>query len=376
MMKIITNFYNLITHYRHEFTLRLNFYICRNVNTRSIRFHNKNSGFTLLELVLVLFILAILTTVGLTFIENEDGQLRYNNSIIKRDAIVDALYRETFEGNQRILTGYIVDNGRLPPIDAPNDNSEVRVRYLLNNVDLETYAAVNAYANTDGAIELLDDGLGNNFPLFKGYRSGNYLRADNEGDGAAPTTFIFKDQWGESFFISDLDTPVANSLVVGYDGDGTLDYDNGGVDENNQLVKPAPFNIDSEITISEDDWTIDRDELHIIFTTNDAACVGACDYTIAVSVFRNNTNCANPNESNCWDTYYFTRKSLSDGDTHDTLADIEVWNFLGNGSATRIPAGDHLVVVLDNAGDPTVLTQEVIKVLPNSTQPTVTLTVP
>ena len=332
----------------------------------------QQTGFTLLELVLVLFILAILTTTSLSLIETEDGQIRYEASINKRDAVIDALYNETLEGNQRILSGYIVDNGRLPPIDAINDDSDERMNYWLFENSLETYASVNAYSDTDGTPELLTDGT-NNYPMYKGFRAGGYLRADNRS-GNPSTNDEFNDEWGANLFISDIGEPNANDIIIGFDGDGGIDFDLDTTDDETQLIKPSPFNVDNDITFSEADWTIHRDQLHIIFTTNDSACAGACDYTISVSVFRNTTTCGTT-ASDCWDTYYFTLSGMSDGDSHDTLIDTETWNFNGNGSSTRIPVGEHLAVVLDAAGDATTLTSARFKVLPNSTQPIVTLTV-
>ncbi|MBL1140437.1 MAG: prepilin-type N-terminal cleavage/methylation domain-containing protein [Proteobacteria bacterium] len=330
-------------------------------------------GFTLLELVLVLFILAILTTTSLSFIENEDGQIRYEASIKKRDAVIDALYRENLEANQRILSGYVVDNGLLPPIDAINDDSDERINYWLFENSFEIYSSVNAYSDTDGITpELLTDGT-NNYPMFKGFRSGAYLRADNRS-GSPSSNDEFNDEWGANLFISDIGEPNANDIIIGFDGDGGIDFDLDTTNDETQLVKPDPFNVDNDIIFSEADWTVDRDQLHIIFTTNDAACVG-CDYTISISVFRNNTTCG-ATASDCWDTYYYTLAGLNDGDSRDTLVDAETWNHNGNGSATRVPVGEHLAVVLDTAGDATTLASARFKVLPNSTQPTVTLTVP
>lgn len=334
------------------------------------------NGFTLLELVLVLFILAIITATSLSFIETEDGQIRYDSSIKKRDAVVDSLYQETIEGSQKILSGYVVENGRLPPIHPTDDDSEERIRYWLFDNTFEVYQSVNAYSNTDGTPELLTDGV-NNFPLFKGYRSGAYLIADNRNSVTAGSAYEYKDGWGVDLSISNIDNPTANDITIGYDGDGVIV--GGGPD---QFLKPVPFNNDNDIVFSEDNWTIDRGQLHIIFTTNDTGCVNPgtpCDYTISISVFRNNTTCGTTlpdTPANCWDTYYYTLAGLFNGDSHDTLVDPFAWSFNGSGTVTRVPVGEHLAVVLDSAGDATALASARFKVFPNSTQPTVTLTVP
>lgn len=338
--------------------------------------NNNQHGFTLLELVLVLFILAILTTTGLSFLENEDGQLRYNQSLTKRDAIVDAIYQENLEGNQRILSGFVVDNGRLPDFGG-TDTADERIQHLLDNEDSWLNfdeRTIQIHTETVTGEVASGDGLS----LFKGFSNSNYLRVDNDTG-----TDEYRDGWGQQFFLSD---PSTNQITIGYDGDGTLTGHNPDASSTSQLVKPSPFNTDADINITQEDWTIDIDQLHIDFSKTDTSCPTAdpdpCDYTIAVVVFRNAATCGTT-IGDCWDTYHFeTAEYTSSAGSHDTTIDATTWNQNGSGSVSndRIPAGEHIAIVLANSGlggtANDVLASAKFKVLPNSTQPTVTLTVP
>ena len=71
-------------------------------------------GFTLLEMLLVVFIMGILMTTSLSFIENEDGQLRYQESIAKLDLIGKAVIDLSENDGQKTLSGFVFDNGVLP----------------------------------------------------------------------------------------------------------------------------------------------------------------------------------------------------------------------------------------------------------------------
>lgn len=76
----------------------------------------KSAGFTLLELVLVLFLIGLLASAGLLFTDNLEDQAQFDETQrrleIIRKAIIQADDR-TVNG-QPELSGFVVDNGRLP----------------------------------------------------------------------------------------------------------------------------------------------------------------------------------------------------------------------------------------------------------------------
>ncbi len=73
-------------------------------------------GFTLLELVLVLFLIGLLATAGLLFTQNIEDQAQFEDTqrrlVLIRKAIIQSGDR-TVNG-QPELSGFVVDNGRLP----------------------------------------------------------------------------------------------------------------------------------------------------------------------------------------------------------------------------------------------------------------------
>jgi prepilin-type N-terminal cleavage/methylation domain-containing protein len=347
--------------------IRLDLPIRGNDNGR-VNKRNKNKGFTLLEMVLVLFILAIITATSLSFIESEDGQIRYNESIQKRDAIIDVIYSETIEGNQRILSGYVVDNGRLPDFSG-TVTADVRMEHLLRNIDSWlTFSNQTIRIHTGGTEGDVSPAL----TLFKGFSNSNYLRVDNDTG-----TDEYKDGWGQQFYLSD---PASNQITIGYDGDGSLTGHNPDASITTQLVKPVPYNIDNDTIVRQEDWTVDIGQLNILVDNN--TCTGEgppCDYEIAITVFSNQATCSVTTDT-CWDTYHFSTGTLNNGDTYDTSVTPTSWSInggaLGSGDGARIPAGEHMAFVLVDPAVTTYLASVKFKVFPNSTQPTVTLTVP
>jgi prepilin-type N-terminal cleavage/methylation domain-containing protein len=326
---------------------------------------SKQNGFTLLEMVLVLFILAIITATSLSFIENEDGQIRYNESIQKRNTIIDAIYSESRESNQRLVSGFVVDNGRLPDFSG-TVTADVRIDHFLTNIDSWlTFDNQTVRIHAGGTEANVSPAL----TLFKGFSNSNYLRADKDDE--------YKDGWGQQFYLSD---PASNQITIGYDGDGTLTGHNPDASITMQLVKPVPYNDDNDVIVRQEDWTVDIGQLNILVNNNTCTGEGSpCDYEIAITVFSNQSTCSVTTDT-CWDTYHFSTGALNNGDTYDTSVTPTSWDLnggaLGSGDGARIPAGEHMAFVLVDPAVTTYLASVKFKVFPNSTQPTVTLTVP
>lgn len=74
------------------------------------------TGFTLLELVLVLFLIGLLASAGLLFTENQEDQAYFDETQRRLDLIRDSIIRsgERTVNGQPELAGFVVDNGRLP----------------------------------------------------------------------------------------------------------------------------------------------------------------------------------------------------------------------------------------------------------------------
>ena len=71
------------------------------------------TGFTLLELLLVVTILSSLALATVSFVENEDNQLRFEDTRARLERIRSAVLGPEYPDG-RTLSGYAVDNGKLP----------------------------------------------------------------------------------------------------------------------------------------------------------------------------------------------------------------------------------------------------------------------
>lgn len=78
--------------------------------------HVHQNGFTLLELVLVLFLIGLLASAGLLFTEGQQDEAYFNETQRRQTIIRDAIIRSTERvvNGQPELAGFAVDNGRLP----------------------------------------------------------------------------------------------------------------------------------------------------------------------------------------------------------------------------------------------------------------------
>ena len=191
----------------------------------------KVRGFTLLEMVLVVFILGILATIPLTFIENEDGQRRYEQSRQAMNSIREAIVKERTYRGQPLISGFVADNGRLPRVNDTEGNPDPDVPgydlgeaasgrhiYKENGALIEEFLTKKAaqppyyHVNLDGvgdtfeaslAISQEGDSTSSNNSLKhdideplnvrKGVAYGGYLNGLLDSDGAV------KDAWGDDF---------------------------------------------------------------------------------------------------------------------------------------------------------------------------------
>ncbi len=323
--------------------------------------HIQQHGFTLLELVLVLFILAILTTTSLSFIENEDGQLRYDESLNKLDLITSSLLRERVHQNSSFYSGFVTDNGAIPPNNdlEPLTSSTTSWSDVSGNEWLGYGTITPYYYNPDGAgseVELNDT---NNpeYNLFKGFR-GSYLLIGLDADGA------FLDGWGEAFTIASASNDFDYTFV------GTS--------------KPAPFNTDVSRSLAEADWTVAPTALNISIENNTGASIGADAYEVVVAVFENAAVDTATDPEDRWVSFHFTQDTaIADGDIFSSAGGS--WEVNGTAVNTeRIPVGEHIALLVDTSitgtdinGLDEIVDSNRFTVFANvSSQPEVTLSVP
>jgi prepilin-type N-terminal cleavage/methylation domain-containing protein len=322
------------------------------------------SGFTLLELVLVLFIVALIATTPLLFIDNQDNQIRYDETLQKMQMIRDAIIQRQEYRNQPVLSGFVIDNGVLPPASTEG------TLYSLINYDpvegtwlassdgdfWQVYGAITPYLKLDStAIELTG------FSLNKGYRT-SYITKGLDSQNQ------LKDGWGNDFSIITPDSSTGaleNSYSVEFTSQEQPLYNN--------VVK----------SISSDDWMVSLDQIHIELINNSTTsnAIG----TVALLVFNNTDSTI---DADRWNTFHYeatvpnSTTSASGGILQlgkQTSINAE-WKLNNEASAalpaTKIPVGDHLVLFKQSGtADPITTPHDIIRVLPGSTQPTVTLLV-
>lgn len=114
------------------------------------------NGFTLIELVMVLIILAILATAALNVVEVKVEQTRFEGAQRTTDNVRDAIFDEQLLADGRtVYSGFIVDMGRPPQTrEDPLDSSTLTASELWDRQALPLYAAVEA---SDANITTTDD---------------------------------------------------------------------------------------------------------------------------------------------------------------------------------------------------------------------------
>lgn len=330
-------------------------YSDRRVRTAHHKTISRQSGFTLLEMVMVVFIMGILATVSLSFVENEDGQRRYEESLFRMDLIGDALLKVTDYKSKQLLSGFIFDNGVLPPKDSgkielyPLISRDITVgtgwAENVGNTWDEYEATSPIYKNDTLSVTLPDK-----YKIYKGYR-GPYLHTGVDSSGE------FRDGWGMEFTI---DTSVSNSYQY------TLQANSAS----------------GEVVRAKDtaDWRIELASLQIT-VKNVSDCSPSCpdpklgsNHKAAVLIYENKADTA----ENKWITYYFELDDLGVGGSRTSSTIGWMKEGVSVSGNSTIPVGIHPVIVIEedvsgNTG--TVLAYQLLTVFPRSSLPTVSLEV-
>jgi prepilin-type N-terminal cleavage/methylation domain-containing protein len=321
-------------------------------------------GFTLLELILVVFIMGTLATISMSFIESEDSQWRYDESLRKMDIVRDAVLKVRDYKSQQIMSGFVFDNGGLPPVAT----SSIKIQPLIDTGNWygtapNTWAAyglqVPNYKSSQVEFSLPDE---IKYKLFKGYRK-HYLppsSLDSENK--------FLDGWGIEFDISLTTNTYRYTLT-----DKLSD---------NLTPKLTGFSSPLSFQVEPDDWSVPLDQLSFSLTKltelDDDIETELDDsieqnHTVAILVYSNSVN------SNKWHTYSFdlSQNELSSGESRLFGSGGEAIQWEKNGALidgyTRIPVGKHLFVIV-NESTPTILNQVHHMIFSRSSIPTINLT--
>ncbi len=306
-------------------------------------FKTTQSGFTLLELVLVMFIIALVASTPLLFIDEQDQQLRYEETKQKLDQIRKALYREMSYTGSPVLSGFIVNNGHLPSTDADlNQLIEIPSNW-------QTFGSIQPEFKINSALdaEAIDNP---GFRLIKGHL-GNYIPQLIDSAGEV------KDAWGEDFSITS----------------------SGGifsVESSNALQS-----ISTEISNVE--WGIPLTNLRIILQNDSSTAITSSDgKEVALLVFDNKDT----SSDSSWISYHF--KAEIDASAAGVPGIQYSWasdaNWFRNGDSlsvseaqvTTVPAGEHLLIIDPQVSStPSSTPHAFVRILPGALVPPTVLTV-
>ncbi|MEX1199603.1 MAG: prepilin-type N-terminal cleavage/methylation domain-containing protein [Methylophaga sp.] len=151
------------------------------------RFPHSIAGFTLLELVLVLFLIGLLASAGLLFTQNIEDQAHFAETQRRLEIIRKAIIQggERSVNGQPELSGFVVDNGRLPYCLAELIGPEFAFT--------ESVSSVNHYqspCNTNNLLELLKPGITDDGIRYGWW--GPYIQVNPDNNSDRP----FRDGYG------------------------------------------------------------------------------------------------------------------------------------------------------------------------------------
>ena len=339
-------------------------------------------GFTLLEMVLVVFIMGVLATISLTFIENEDGQVRYEQSLRKMHVILNAIVSQRDYQGQSLLSGFVVDNGRLPVTDAASGYS---LEELVEGASLTRKALQvphyhwndDADSDFEASLRVSQEGLGTTavndserhdvdgeLNLRKGQAYGGYL------NGLIDSSGVVKDAWGDNFKadIKNAAGAIGSSMSV---------IDDPAMAYQLALADHPPFSDSSSVPIKKvekrvniNQWSSALSELHavagdLVSQLNDAfldasnspsifsheeyqsSCAAEQDtFELVLFVYRNSSGSA-PNQ---WINYVLADQSGSKFVKTIIRREFdadEVRNSVTDIDEDRIPVGRHVIALID-----------------------------
>lgn len=304
--------------------------------------YQEQKGFTLLELVLVMLIIGLVASTPLVFIDNQDNQFRYEQTLDKMELIKRGVLLKSSHRNQPILSGFVIDNGVLPPASISASQNPIELQPLISKDGGWNVDSAEDWADfTVQTPWLLSSIVGSEFeasgyPISKGYR-GHYLNAGLDSNQE------FRDGWGEGFQVS------SDGLEYQFNFHGS------DVTQYSSTVSGA---------FASSDWQVSLGELNLELSNDHPS-----DHRLAIAVFR---NAAISDEKGRWTTYFFSVTTSNVGHSFSSI-----WSIASGGSistvpaTTEIPAGLHPVFVMNSAssGNSSIVNSDRLLVVPGATQP-------
>lgn len=299
----------------------------------------KQRGFTLLEMILVVFIMGTLATVSLSFLQDEDHHQRFADTRQRLQAIQHAVLgdRMTTTPRDRLMMGYTVDNGLLPASidDLLGDPKPTNFQdYGLHSPVFDASPDASTGLN-DGVGETELGQLGEQ--LYKGYRLGGYL--------AAPpaTKLTYGDGWGEGSGAPNYGWNVNTSA-------GVLSVASLGAD---RAVGGSDYNADLSIDIHAGDWQVDIAGWQVMLINVTGADIPqdtSKQVGLSLLVYQNDGDAVNDYN---WRRLSTNLITCIDGDgdasVNGTACAPAVVTFQSvGGLSTLVPQGRHLLVLIED----------------------------
>ncbi len=278
-----------------------------------MRRHSKQSGFTLLEMVLVLFIMGLIASMSLVFIDNEDNQLRYLETLQKLEAMQQATITVTNYQGGYFFSGFLADNGVLPAtaneyIETPTDWLSYKETYVDNSDPLNpvTKSRFPPVIRTKVVPTANDYYPLVNLNINKGYR-GNYISTGYDSNGE------YKTGWNNDYIVQH--NIASNDFELSYD----------------ETLNPALFDAAIDRNITANNWSVPLEDLRVEVV--DVTSGFTEHLFIGLIVFENQAftpTVATPECQNCWKTYYVKKICNS-----NVKADLDIANYFGTCGANN-----------------------------------------
>ncbi|WP_415906126.1 type II secretion system protein [Neptuniibacter sp. QD72_48] len=297
----------------------------------------RQSGFTLLELVLVMLIIGLVASTPLVFIDNQDNQLRYDETLDKMELLRKSILMQSSYRNQPVLSGFVIDNGVLPPASATLSQDPTELQPLISKGDWSEESGKN-WADFDALEPHINLGGpsvdASNYPQLKGYR-GHYLNSGLDSNKE------FLDGWGIAFEIRN-DADTYDFVFKGDDG-----------------LHPSAYGSVVSGAIKPSDWQVPLNQLDISVVDNSGTSL-----VLAVVVFENKAK----DDAERWTTYHFDIGASQA--EHSLSFTASEWKKNGGGglntSTEKLPIGQHAVFLINGTS---IQIYDRLLVIPNTTQP-------
>lgn len=278
------------------------------------------TGFTLLELLMVVSIMSATAYVALSTLDNDGNNQRYQATVSALENIRRAVvgrHPATVSG-QYLQSGYVVDNGVLPSTDVDDLTKKLAPGYELYALQTPVFDSepdVNGFNNDD---PILPENLIEKGQLYKGHRAA-YLNLKPGSEG-------LKDGWGNDWI-------VAAPTIVQWN---IKSYGSNNLADGEEL-----FNEDLPLEILPSSWQVDIENWSVsVSNQTDSDIViplGEC-MRLSLLVFENKDS----TDDFHWRRITSTCITGTLAQAHPILDNSESVNF----PAISIPQGKHLLVLV------------------------------